>query len=138
MPDEIERIGTEGTPRESREVSREVHAEFYQAPIPPASEFGRYEAVLAGAADRILGMAERQAEHRQRLETYAVQGDFWKEIMGTVLAYIAFAAAMFAGTWLLAQDKSPEGLTALVTAVAIAFGPKVYRTLTDKRQKAEE
>ncbi len=36
----------------------------YSAPIPPASEFAKYEAACPGAADRILAMAEREAIHR--------------------------------------------------------------------------
>lgn len=38
------------------------------APLPPPEEFRKYEAVLSGAADRILSMTERQASHRQLME----------------------------------------------------------------------
>lgn len=34
----------------------------HSGPLPPASEFAAYEAVLSGAADRILAMAEKSSE----------------------------------------------------------------------------
>ncbi len=33
-------------------------AQHYSGPIPPASEFAKYEHVLPGSADRIIAMAE--------------------------------------------------------------------------------
>ena len=35
---------------------------FYKAPLPISGEFRRYEEILPGAADRILGMAEKSLE----------------------------------------------------------------------------
>src|SRR5262245_17502482 len=67
---------------------------LHQGPIPSPEAFEAYERVLAGAADRILKMAESQAIHRQGLERFAVRGDFFKAMMGTVLGYIAFAGSM--------------------------------------------
>lgn len=40
------------------------HSMVYKAPIPPAVEFRKYEDVLEGSADRILGMAEKSLELR--------------------------------------------------------------------------
>ncbi|MHB8129171.1 MAG: DUF2335 domain-containing protein [Mobilitalea sp.] len=40
----------------------------YEGPLPPASEFERYERVCPGAADRILSMAENEEAHRHRTE----------------------------------------------------------------------
>ncbi len=36
-------------------------------PLPPASEFGKYEQILPGAAERILAMAEKEQQHRHAL-----------------------------------------------------------------------
>ena len=45
-------------------------AEFtaLSGPLPPPEMLAQYEEILPGAAERILSMAERQAEHRQKLE----------------------------------------------------------------------
>ena len=59
---------------------------FYSAPIPPASEFERYESVLVGSADRILGMAERQSSHRQHIEKIVITFDTAKSVVGVICA----------------------------------------------------
>jgi len=40
----------------------------YNGPLPPASEYGLYEQAYHGTAERILKMAEIQAEHRRKSE----------------------------------------------------------------------
>jgi uncharacterized membrane protein len=40
----------------------------YQGVLPPAQQFQEYDDALPGAAERILRMAERQQEHRMRME----------------------------------------------------------------------
>ena len=45
---------------------------FYSAPLPPASEFERYERVLKGSADRIIKLAENQNAHRRFIENVVV------------------------------------------------------------------
>jgi len=99
---------------------------LFQGPLPPPEAFAAYNNVLPGAADRILRMAETQATHRQGLERFAVRGDYFKAIMGTVLGYIAFAGAMAGAIFLLLHDKPIESLGTFIVAVGSAFGPKIY------------
>ena len=40
----------------------------YSGPLPPSSEFAQYEQILSGAAQRILTLAEKEAEHRHITE----------------------------------------------------------------------
>ncbi|MBM4404385.1 MAG: DUF2335 domain-containing protein [Candidatus Cloacimonetes bacterium] len=40
----------------------------YQGPLPPASQLEHYEAILPGAAERIIATYEKQVEHRHKLE----------------------------------------------------------------------
>jgi len=77
----------------------------HQGPLPRPDDFEKYERVLPGAADRILKLAENQATHRQGLERRALTGDIVKSMMGTVLAYITFAGAMYGAVYLLLNDK---------------------------------
>ena len=91
----------------------------YEGPLPPAAEFQRYNAVVPGAADRILKMAEIQATHRQGIERLAVLADVASSMMGTVLAYIAFGGTMWGAVYLLMNDKPIQALVTLVAALAI-------------------
>ena len=40
----------------------------YFGPLPPSSEFARYEQVLPGTAERILATTEKEAQHRHTIE----------------------------------------------------------------------
>lgn len=71
---------------------------LYSGPIPPASEMAKYEALSPGMADRILGMAERQVDHRIKIETAAVLSTCRVNIIGVIsAAIIALASLTFAG-----------------------------------------
>ena len=48
-----------------------VSSRVYSGPLPAANEMVQYEKICAGAADRIIIMAEKQSEHGQKIE-YAV------------------------------------------------------------------
>ena len=100
--------------------------QFHQGPLPRPEDFEAYDRVLRGAADRILRMAEKQAAHRQDLESRALKGDLTKAMMGTVLAYITFGGSMFGAVYLLMHDKPIQSLAALIVALGSAFGPKIY------------
>jgi uncharacterized membrane protein len=44
-----------------------------RGPLPPSSEFGGYETVLAGSAERILNMAEENHAHLHRMDDAEVE-----------------------------------------------------------------
>jgi uncharacterized membrane protein len=56
--------------------------EVREGPLPDPEAFARYEAIVAGAADRILRMAEQQAQHRQHLESLAIPAGIAAERRG--------------------------------------------------------
>ncbi|MCL2844169.1 MAG: DUF2335 domain-containing protein [Chitinivibrionia bacterium] len=49
-------------------VISQQHEIAYSGPLPPATELGKYEQILVGAAQRILILAEKEAEHRHIIE----------------------------------------------------------------------
>jgi len=58
-------------------------------PLPPAVEFERYERALPGAAERLLVMAEKQAQSRIQFDDKALSASIKIEIIGQILAFIA-------------------------------------------------
>ena len=100
--------------------------QFHHGPLPRPEDFEAYDRVLRGAADRILRMAEKQAAHRQDLESRALKDDLMKAMMGTILAYITFGGSMLGAVYLLLHDKPIQSLAALIVALGSAFGPKAY------------
>jgi uncharacterized membrane protein len=67
-----------------------------QGPLPNAEEMERYEQVLSGSADRILVMAEKEVEHRHRMDKRG-------QLLGAALPafFIVLGAIIFVitGSW---------------------------------------
>lgn len=90
--------------------------ETYSGPLPAPEDLQKYENVLPGAAERILALAEKQADHRIFKEQYALRkstaifarGQIFGFILalllvivGVVFAFAGFpklAAVIFSGT----------------------------------------
>lgn len=79
----------------------------FSGPLPPSEQFRRYEEVCPGAADRILGLAEREAEHRHAKETKELEGVFSAEKRGSgyafwvivIIASLGFVAIVLGNPW---------------------------------------
>lgn len=73
--------------------------EHFSGPLPPPDAFAKYDKALTGAANRILIMAEKQLEHRQKVEKKIINSNIVNEriglIFGLVVALSALAAAMY-------------------------------------------
>lgn len=80
-----------------QEVHTEVTASAFIGPLPPAEAFEKYEAVCPGAANRIIFMAERQAEHRQELEKAIVTASNRNSRMGIISALLLAILVLIGG-----------------------------------------
>src|SRR3989344_892375 len=87
---------------------------FYSGPLPPASEFERYERVLPGSANRIIKLAEHQSGHRRFIEKIVVLFDSLKALAGLIGGLAIVGGGMWAGVYLLMHDKALGGFVALI------------------------
>ena len=55
-------------------------------PLPSAIEMRGYASISPDLPERIVAMAEQQAEHRQRLENKVVEGQLRNQRLGTLCA----------------------------------------------------
>lgn len=111
-------------PMPTRVVRQSAVMEQYSGPIPSAAEFKKYEEILPGAADRILGMAERQATHRQKLETSAIKSNIENSRRGQCFAFIISMTALVTGFVLILCDKNALGISIIIAdliALATVF-----------------
>lgn len=69
-----------------RAVAKVVQSEF-SGPIPPPNMIKGYEAILPGAADRIITMAEKQSSHRQEMERKIISADSRDSLLGILFAW---------------------------------------------------
>ena len=57
----------------TRLIARQQSLSVRSGPLPPAEDLAAYDAVTAGAAQRIIAMAEREQNHRHAQEAAAVR-----------------------------------------------------------------
>lgn len=69
-----------------RAVAKVMQSEF-SGPIPPPNMIKGYEAILPGAADRIMTMAEKQSSHRQEMERKIVSTESRDSLLGILFAF---------------------------------------------------
>jgi len=84
----------------------------------------KYDQVLPGLAERIVGLTERQSVHRQGLERAIVESNGRVQSRGQILAFILVVLGMLIGGGLILLGKPTAGFTALLTPlglVAAAF-----------------
>jgi uncharacterized membrane protein len=111
-----------------------VFTESYEGPIPHPSIIKGYEDVLPGAADRILKMAEGQSLHRRKLESRVVLFDVAQSYSGLILMFLIVSGALYGAYDLINKGKDVQAYGLFVTALATAFGPKVFRYIIERNR----
>lgn len=59
----------------------------FSGPIPPPEIIRGYDEVVPGAAERIISMAERQSEHRQKMEEIMIRAESRDGLLGICFAF---------------------------------------------------
>lgn len=96
--------------------------QVHSGPLPSPDSLAQYEQVLPGSADRIVTMAEEQADHRRRQESWWVKTDSFLSFLGLILTFVALMAFLGVGAWLIVSGYSKSGLMVIGTPlVTIAF-----------------
>jgi len=105
-------------------------AHFSSGPLPPPDDLQRYNAILPGAAERILAMAEKQLEARLLIETEESASlrkmnehdtiEANNQIThGQWFAFLICITIIGGGIWLISLDKSVWGAGTILTAVTL-------------------
>ncbi len=87
----------------------------FSGPLPLPAMLQGYEDIVPGSAERILALAESEAEHRRALERSFVTYRAW----GLAIAAIIGVGGLASGVFLTVIGKSVAGLTVLITELAI-------------------
>ncbi len=92
-------------------VQRELRITMtrFQGPIPPPEALAAYNALLPGAADRLLAMAEQEQQHRFMIERAEVEAPFITARRGQMLGFAIAAVALCASLIMVLQDHEVAG-----------------------------
>ena len=89
----------------------------FSGPLPPASEFEHYNAVLPGAADRILALAEKEQQIRADGQAGGLANDR-RRVTGATWIGLALIGVAGLATWMGQPWVAlPLGLVGTVTAL---------------------
>lgn len=117
---------TEDLSTENSELIRQVAAS-YSGPLPPPGMLEHYNNIVPGAAERILSMAEKQSEHRQKLEEKIVNSETSKSFLGLWFAFFVVMASLLVGGFLIINDKEVFGLVSMAGPLSVIVGMFIYR-----------
>lgn len=92
-------------------------------PLPDPETLSEYSAIIPNGAERIMQMAEKQLDHRMKMENKVVSGQMLQSNIGQFLAFFIGIAALSAATYCIVTGHEwaggilgVSGLTGLVTA----------------------
>lgn len=116
----------------------EFSASQHIGPLPHPDILEGYERICPGAAARVFTAFELQSAHRREMESRVVRGNVWSQQFGAVSALVIVLAAIGAGTWLIFEGKSTEGLSSILGTVLTAGGVGIFmrwRQDSERRDK---
>lgn len=103
----------------------------FSGPLPPATEFERYDAVLPGSAERILAMAEKEATHRHGAEDSLVKEEIRASRTGQTFAFILGIGSLVVVAVSLVLDRPlasiAPGIIALTSLATALVGSRKPR-----------
>ena len=123
------------SPPPKREVT--VAAAHFAGPLPPPEVFRQYDQILPGAAERILQMAERQANHRQSLEAKLVDAECRDGLLGLIFGLVIGLATILGGFYCIVQGFQLSGTALGLSGLTGLVGTFIYGS-REKRKARQE
>ncbi|MDR1305347.1 MAG: DUF2335 domain-containing protein [Verrucomicrobiales bacterium] len=101
---------------------RQIQGQVYSGPIPPPEQLRQFNEIISNGADRIMKMAESQANQRMKTDGEIVRWQLFGNILGQVLAFLIAIGGLFATVYLAINNHewvaSIVGGTTIVGLVA--------------------
>lgn len=120
-------------------VAERVEVNEHYGPLPPPDQLDEYDKRFPGLGERIIRMAELplemardQMQHRQRQESKVISSDIRRSWAGLIVGAFLCMVALVGGIWLISEERSGEGLAAIVAALA---APLAALIATDRRRR---
>ncbi len=113
-------------------------AEQFSGPLPHPQILSQYNQIVPDAANRIIAMAESQAEHRQQLESQVIGSDIRNSRLGLhygliigLTTVIGATVCIFSGFQIGGSILGSAGLSSLVGV--FVYGSRQRRKEREKR-----
>lgn len=113
-------------------------ASSFEGPLPHPDDLARYESVLPGSAERILRMAEQQAEHRRDVVATLVVADTSRAHRGLWLGAVVAIVFILAATVMVLAGQPVAGAIVATADLLSIVGVFVYGTRRRARTDAPD
>ena len=94
-------------PEVTRRITQIVVSEKFSGPMPHPKHLSEYDAILPGAAERILAMSEKNLEHNMEMDKKVVAAEVADRKLGMVLAGGFFTLLILGAFASLFVNNSP-------------------------------
>lgn len=106
----------------------------HSGPIPSPEIIGGYEKVLAGSADRIIKMAEKEQEHRHKVQSRGQNHIAFLIFVGQAFAFTLGLSGIIGGIYLVKNNKSIAGFSVFFGSLGSLIGVFLYNRNQPKPQ----
>ncbi len=110
---------------------------FFSGPLPTPEMFFQYDQILPGAADRILGLTEREMEHRQQMEQGFLRIHSRNSLLGIFSGALIGLSAVLGGVYIAAVGGNIEGAGVALGGLTALVGVFVYGKKADTASEPE-
>ena len=118
--------------QQAREVTMSVETTeqiAWSGPLPDAATLERYDALVPGAAERIIAMAEKQSVHRREMEKIALTSGTRRAHQGLWLGFILVLVGMVSGAILIWNGRETEGFVLILGQLVLLASTFLYANL---------
>lgn len=120
------------------QIVRQEVAMSFSGPLPPPEILKKYDEILPGAAERIIKMAEKQAEHRQLLEQQVIKSDIKNSKLGILCGFLIGIGGISGGVIVAIFGKQPLfGGILSFASLAILAGVFVHGNESRRKERME-
>ncbi len=118
-------------------IKQEVEMSF-SGPLPPPEILKKYDDVLPGSVERIIKMAEQQAEHRRSLEQQVIKSDIKNSKLGILCGFFIGMGGIVGGVVVAIYGKQPLfGGILSFASLAILAGVFVHGNESRRKERMQ-
>ncbi len=122
----------------SNTTTRTASFQAFSGPMPPPELLQKYNEVVPGAAERILAMAEKQANHRQTLELEVIMADVRRSNWGLVAGFVISVLALGASTASILTGHDVAGASIFGVSIISIVTTFVIGVRTRKKERDDK
>ena len=125
--------------REQRQllVRSEVTAASFSGPLPPPETLVKYNEPVPDGAERIIAMAEKQAEHRMKQEGRGIGADIVRANLGLGAGFIVALGGLGASYFLIDGGNAAAGVALGSVDLVGLVGAFIFGTISRSRERKE-